>query len=152
MDARFSRQYFAGLDDLTEIRQFLESKAAELRVNPSTTYDIALAVTELVTNTVIYGYQKKPGFIEVEMCLDNDSLTIHLRDHATPFNPTLMPTPDLSLPLEKREMGGLGIFLARQAVDQLTYRELPQGGNEVTLVIHQISTRDHDERNDEYRS
>ena len=152
MGVGISRQYNAGLDDLAEIRSFLLSRAAELQVDPSTTYDILLAVTELVTNTMIYGYQKEPGFIEVEMYLVNDALTIHLRDHAAPFNPTQIPTPDLSLPLERRSIGGVGIYLVRQLVDQLTHRELPQGGNEVTLVINQISTRNKEEGNHEHQS
>jgi len=152
MGVGIARQYNAGLDDLAEIRRFLQNRAAELQVDPSTTYDILLAVTELVTNTMVYGYQKEPGFIEVEMYLENDSLTIHLRDHAAPFNPTRIPTPDLSLPLEERAIGGVGIYLAKQVVDQLTHRELPQGGNEVTLIIHQISTRNQEEGNDASRS
>lgn len=152
MNVGKSRQYTAGLYDLAEIRHFLQKRAAELQVDPSTTYDLLLAITELVTNTMIYGYQNEPGFIEAEMYLEKDSLIIHLRDHAAPFNPTQFPPPDLSIPLEKRAIGGMGIFLAKQLVDQMIYRELPQGGNEVTLVIHQISTRQKEEGNDEDRN
>ena len=152
MGVGIARQYNAGLDDLAEIRRFLQNRAAELQVDPSTTYDILLAVTELVTNTMVYGYQSEPGFIEVEMYLENDSLIIHLRDHAALFNPTQIPTPDLSLPLEERAIGGVGIYLAKQVVDQLTHRELPHGGNELTLVINQITTRNKESGNDAYRS
>lgn len=132
----------ARLEDLAEIRRYLRSKAAMLKINPSTTYDVLLAVTELVTNTLLYGYKGKPGFVEVEIRRESDALVVHIRDHAPPFDLTQTQPPDLSLPLEERPIGGLGIYLAKQVVNQMIYQCLPQGGNEVTLVFDQIDTGD----------
>jgi anti-sigma regulatory factor (Ser/Thr protein kinase) len=53
---------------------------------------------------------------------------------APPFDPTRVPDPDLTLPLEERPLGGLGIYLIRQSVDKMVYRAVPEGGNELTLV------------------
>lgn len=128
-------QLTAGVEDLAKIRHWLRTKAAKLHINPSTTYDILLAVTELVTNTLLYGYQDKSGFIEVEMGRDGDDLVIHLRDKGEAFDPTLVPPPDISLPLDKRPIGGMGIYLTKQLVDRIAYQRLPQGENEITLAI-----------------
>lgn len=135
MEDGSSLQLIAGVKDLAEIRQYLRSRAATLHIDPSTTYDILLAVTELVTNTLLYGYQEKSGYIEVQVDRDGGVLFVRLRDHAEMFDPTQVPTPNVSLPLEERPLGGMGIYLARQLVDSLTYQRLPQGENEVTLAI-----------------
>jgi len=125
----------AGVKDLAEIRHYLSSKAATLHIDSSTTYDILLAVTELVTNTLLYGYQEKSGFIEVQIAREGDVVFVHLRDQAKMFDPTQVPLPDTSLPLEKRPLGGMGIYLTRQLVDSFSYQRLPEGENKVTLAI-----------------
>jgi serine/threonine-protein kinase RsbW len=135
MEDGSSLQLIAGVNDLVEIRHYLRSKAAAMHIDPSTTYDIILAVTELVTNTLLYGYQEKPGFIEVKIGREGNALVVRLRDRAEMFDPTQVPPPDISLPLEKRPLGGMGIYLTRQLVDSFTYQRLPQGENEVTLAI-----------------
>jgi serine/threonine-protein kinase RsbW len=63
-----------------------------------------------------------------------EALLVRLRDGAPLFDPTLLPMPDVTLPLEVRPLGGLGIFLMRQSVDDMTYRVTPEGGNELTLI------------------
>ena len=151
METKPLLRMIAGVQDLAEIRHYLRSKAAALHIDPSTTYDILLAVTELVTNTLLYGYQEKSGFIEVQIDRDGDVLFVRLRDQAEMFDPTQVPPPNVSLPLEKRPLGGMGIYLARQLVDSLTYQRLPQGKNEVTLAIDlkkRGNERDEDNAND----
>lgn len=135
MEDGSSLQLIAGVKDLAEIRHYLRNKAAALHIDSSTTYDILLAVTELVTNTLLYGYQEKSGFIEVQIGREDDILVVRLRDQAEMFDPTQAPLPDTSLPLEKRPLGGMGIYLTRQLVDSFSYQRLPQGENEVTLAI-----------------
>jgi serine/threonine-protein kinase RsbW len=135
MEDNSSLQLVAKVEDLAEIRHYLRSKAATLHIDSSITYDILLAATELVTNTLVYGYQRKPGFIEVEVVREGNMLYVHLRDKAEAFDPTQVPAPDITLPLEKRPVGGMGIHLTRQLVDSFTYQRLPHGENEITLAI-----------------
>jgi anti-sigma regulatory factor (Ser/Thr protein kinase) len=70
----------------------------------------------------------------VEVRQAGDDLAVTLRDRAPAFDPTLVPEPDVSLPLEQRPVGGLGIYLSRRLVDDMRYRARPGGGNETTLV------------------
>jgi serine/threonine-protein kinase RsbW len=59
---------------------------------------------------------------------------VQVRDEAPPFDPATVPSPDLSIPLEKRLFGGMGVFLMREMVDEIHHRIRPQGGNELSLV------------------
>ncbi len=124
----------AELNNLGTIRHFVEESTLSLSADEHTAYALAHAVDECATNIIEHGYRGQPGPIEIEIDRVGENLTIVLRDHAPPFDPTGVPPPDLTLPLEEREPGGLGIYLARQMVDQWHYRALPDGGNEFTLI------------------
>jgi serine/threonine-protein kinase RsbW len=124
----------AELVNLTLIRHFVEERATALGADPTVVPDLLLAVTEATTNIVVHGYRGQPGVIEIEVRRKGNSLVICLRDEAPPFDPRLVPPPDLTLPLEKRPLGGLGIYLISQFMDDMTHRVTSQGGNELTLL------------------
>ena len=124
----------AELNNLETMRHFVEESARALHVDQDTAFDLAQAVDECATNIVEHGYQGQPGSIEIEIDRAGENLAIVLRDHAPPFDPTGVPPPDLTLPLEEREPGGLGVYLARHMVDEMRHRALPDGGNELTML------------------
>jgi len=124
----------ARAEHLAKIRHFVEHTAAALGAGQEEIDDLVLAVDEAATNVIVHGYQCQPGLIEVEVGRQGDALLVRLRDGAPLFDPTLLPMPDVTLPLEMRPLGGLGIFLMRQSVDEMTYRVTPEGGNELTLI------------------
>ncbi len=129
-------QVTAELINLSTIRRFVEESALSLSADERTAYALVHAVDECATNIIEHGYRGQAGPIEIEIDRAGETLTIELRDHAPPFNPTGVPPPDLTQPLEKREPGGLGIYLARQMVDDMRHRALPDGGNVLTLIKH----------------
>jgi len=124
----------AKLENLAAIRRFVEEAATTLSLDPATVSDIVLAVDEAASNIATHGYQGQPGTIEIEVKRRGDALLIRLRDHAPPFDPTSVPVSDLTVPLEQRAIGGMGIHLIRQVVDKVIHRITPQGGNELLLV------------------
>jgi serine/threonine-protein kinase RsbW len=126
-------QVTAELINLSVIRHFVEENTLRLTADENAAHALAHAVDECATNIVEHGYSGQPGTIEVEFDRSGERVTIVLRDHAPPFDPTGMPPPDLTLPLEAREPGGLGVYLTRQMVDEWRYRQLPDG-NELTLI------------------
>jgi serine/threonine-protein kinase RsbW len=130
----FSIRIEANLSNLAHIRQYLQEKAEALRVDTAIIPDILLATTEAATNIIVHGYQEKEGTIDIEVTKDRDSLVIRLRDQAPLFDPTNVPSPDVSLPLENRPPGGMGILLTKDAMDEVTYQVTPNGENELTLV------------------
>ena len=101
------------------IRQF-----GELHELPGRTlYAVNLALDEMVTNVILYGYEKAEGEqISVRLEVAPPELRCEIVDGGREFNPMQMPSPDLDTPLKDRELGGLGIHLMRALMDQVTYR------------------------------
>lgn len=124
----------AQVENLTAIRGWLEDTAAQLGADPSAVQDLVQAADEWATNITVHGYRDEPGPIEIELTRQADALVVRLRDQAPPFDPAVIPPPDLTLPLQDRPLGGLGFFFIRKLTDRVDYRALPQGGNELTLV------------------
>jgi serine/threonine-protein kinase RsbW len=124
----------AGLDDLAAIRRFVGSTAARGGGNPEAVADMLLAVNEAATNIIEHGYQGAAGFLEVETEYDGDALMVRLRDQAPVFDPAVVPVPDVTLPLERRPLGGMGVHMMRQLTDELSYHTKSDGWNELVLV------------------
>jgi serine/threonine-protein kinase RsbW len=124
----------AELKNLAAIRRFVEEAATSLGAGPAAVSAVRLAVDEAATNIISHGYRNQGGSLEINIWSEGDDLLVRLRDEAAPFDPTTVPPPDISLPLEQRPVGGLGIHLMRQAVDEFRHRPIPGGGNELTLV------------------
>ncbi len=124
----------AQVENLAEIRRFVREEAAALGAGEEALCDLELAVDEAACNVICHGYEGREGMIQVRVERDGDRLAVRVRDEAPLFDPTCHPLPNVALPLEERPLGGLGIFLIRQAVDELVYRVTPEGGNELSLI------------------
>jgi len=86
-------------------------------------------VDELVANIVDYS---NSDYLDVEIVRDDKSITLRFRDGGIPFNPLKKDPPDISLPMEEREIGGLGIFLVIKKMDVVEY-EHTDGENILTV-------------------
>jgi serine/threonine-protein kinase RsbW len=122
-------------EDMAEIRSFVEDSATELGAKPDTVGELVLAVNEAVINIFIHGYQDGPGDVTIELARKNSNLEVRLSDSAPAFDPTTVPPPNMNPPLEQRPAGGLGVHMMRSFVDELSYRRLPDGQNELIMVI-----------------
>ena len=81
-----------------------------------------LAIEELVTNCIKYGYaDANEHLIDVDMRVSDGRLVVQVTDDGRAFNPMEAPAPDLSLPIEERPIGGLGLYLLRTLSDAMTY-------------------------------
>jgi len=96
-------------------------------------FKIRLSVEEVVENIVRYAYDQGHGWLEAETKRDGDEVIIMLRDAGTPFDPLAKPDPDITLPAEERQIGGLGIYLCKQLMDSVTYK-YENGCNVLTLI------------------
>ncbi len=95
--------------------------------------EIRLALEEVVTNIISYGYEGQGRHtIEVSIVDSEQDITISVRDDGRPFNLLEHPVPDLDLPLEYREVGGLGIHIMRKLMDQVDYMR-KDGSNLVVM-------------------
>jgi len=109
------------------------ARAAELTDRAA--YAIQLAVDEACSNIIEHGYAgRTDGQIEFHSEKLEDGLQIVLRDQGVPFDPTQAPETDFSVPLEKLHLRGAGLVMMQQALDDLSFRILPGGINELTLI------------------
>lgn len=131
----------ADVEQLAAVRAFIREQAALAGADPAAIPDIVQAVDESVTNAIEHGYAGRDGDVEVAVDQQGRSLIVRLRDRAAPFDPTLVPDPDTTLPLDQRPLGGMGVFLTRALTDAVKYRRTKEG-NELTLVKDCI---DHEE-------
>jgi anti-sigma regulatory factor (Ser/Thr protein kinase) len=120
------------LDALEPIRKYVEAAAQSAGLDRKAVYKLCLAVDEIATNVALYGYEEAglSGDFKIEASVDGDSLVIQLEDHGKPYDPNFHVGPDasdLSQPLETRKVGGLGILLAQDGVDNLQYSATEQG-------------------------
>jgi serine/threonine-protein kinase RsbW len=124
----------ATLESLDEMRNFIAEAGKELCAGEDCLECLVHAVDEAASNIVIHGYKGRPGQIEIAVRREGDYLVVRLRDQAPHFNPTNFPMPDLTLPLRKRPLGGLGVYFIRHFSDDVRYRVTEKGENELTLV------------------
>jgi serine/threonine-protein kinase RsbW len=112
------------LDSLALIREYVRGAAIEAGLDKRRAYRLQLAVDEIATNIINHGYLEAGRSGEIRVLADNDrdSLTITIEDAAPPFDPRRMQRPEqIDLPLAERPVGGLGVFLAMENVDEFRH-------------------------------
>lgn len=113
------------LDEITRLPDFLQRIAEELSLAHETVASLNLALEEAMVNSIQYAYPS-PGEGEISLDAHWDASTGNLQftltDSGTPFDPTTIPEADITLSVEERPIGGLGIFLIRQIMDEVSYR------------------------------
>ena len=103
-------------------------------ISPAVAYAVNLAIDELLTNTIGYGYADD-GVHRIEIALRHEAgaLVVEIADDSAAFDPTQVPEPDTGVSLDEREIGGLGLHLVTQMMDGFEYRH-EDGRNIVTLT------------------
>lgn len=95
-------------------------------------FKIQLSIEEIVENIVQYAYENGAGYVEVSTHRGKDDLVIRFKDAGIPFNPLEKPDPDISLSVIDRPVGGLGIFICKQMMDEVCY-EYKDGCNILSI-------------------
>ena len=96
---------------------------------------IDLAVEEIFVNIAKYAYMPDRGraIVRVEVSDEPIQVRITFIDHGKPYDPLAKDDPDISLSADDRPIGGLGIFMAKQSMDDIKY-EYKDGSNILTLI------------------
>jgi len=113
----------AKLENLEPMLSCIEAAAEKLGFDHKKINQVRLAAEEILVNIINYAYPGEEGKIEVN-CRQREgkALEIEIADWGFAFDPLAMATPDITLPLEKRGIGGLGVFLVRKLMDEVTYK------------------------------
>ena len=95
---------------------------------------IDVALEEIFINIANYAYQpgKGPATVRVDVTDNPLTVTITFVDHGIPYDPLAKDDPDVTLPADEREIGGLGIFMVKQSMDDVIY-EYRDGHNILTI-------------------
>ena len=111
------------LSELSTLCEHLESIGDELRLSRKCLFEVNLALDELFTNIITYGFEdQSEHIIRVFISAHPDTLTVMVVDDGVAFNPLERTIPDLSCTLDECRIGGLGIHLMKNLIDDITYR------------------------------
>ena len=118
-------------DVLGYVEQTLEDFGCPMKVQMA----VCVAIEEVFVNVAHYAYGKGEGDMNLGIGFDEESRTITFRmtDKGIPFDPLKKPDPDITLSADEREIGGLGIFIAKKTMDSITYA-YENGENILTMM------------------
>ena len=120
----------------------VESFGTHAGLSPDLTYRLTLSLDEIVSNVIRHGYSDTSDHVvEVRLSIHDGVVTSVIQDDGHPYDPRESPEPDLSMPVEQRGPGGLGIFLVKQMMDSIDYARR-DGRNILTVTA---SRREGDE-------
>lgn len=109
-------------DNLPELFTFIEQALINLDMPAAERAKMLLALDEAMTNVVLYAYpDDQRGTVLIRISRNDNKVTAAIVDHGKAFDPTTHPEPDITLPIEKRPIGGLGIHMMRKLVTSLRY-------------------------------
>ena len=121
-------------DNLLAVQSFIEERLEGTACSPKAQMEIGIAVEEIFINIAHYAYAPEVGTatVRVEVSRDPVAVTITFTDHGVPYDPLAKSDPDVTLSAEEREIGGLGIFMTKKLMDDVTYT-YKDGQNVLTL-------------------
>ncbi len=109
-------------DNLDELLSFVEQSLNSLNMPMAERNKMMAALDEALTNVVLYAYTPdRRGTVGISLSRNANEIMAEIVDQGQPFDPTAHPAPDITLPVEKRPIGGLGIHLMRNLVTSLRY-------------------------------
>ena len=112
---------------------FVEEIGEEFSLAPDVTFNLNLVLEEAVVNIINYAYPKEEHEkIYLSAKLHKGSIVLVLTDTGKEFDPTMAPDADITLSADERQIGGLGIFLIRQIMNEVKYERI-EGKNILTL-------------------
>jgi len=134
MSQRYQMTRAAELESLSVFRQFISDCCTSSNVPSEAVFDLKLAVDEACTNIIEHGYKgMDPGSIILSLRVEPDRVLVRITDFGHIFEPADAPKPDVEAALEDRELGGLGLFLIYQTMDNIDY-QTSEDGNTLTFT------------------
>lgn len=120
-------------NDILKVSEFLEQTMETMEISLKTMNRVQVSVDEIFSNIVHYS-----GASETAISLEKSGVELRVKfcDNGKPFDPTGAGDPDVTLPAEKRSIGGLGIFMVRRMTSSMRY-EYRDGWNMLTLVFEE---------------
>lgn len=121
------------ISEISRLNDFIEEIGNEFSLTQDIVFNLNLVLEEAIVNIINYAYPKEDHeWIFLSAKLHEGSIILVLTDTGKEFDPTLAPEVDVTLSADEREIGGLGIFLIRQIMNEVKYERI-EGKNVLTL-------------------
>ena len=113
----------ATVENIEKVTEFVNSQLEEINCPIKAKMQIDIAIDELFGNIAHYAYKPEtgPATVRVEVTEAPISVIVTFIDHGIPYDPLKKDDPDVTLSAEKRAIGGLGIFMVKKTMDEITY-------------------------------
>ena len=120
----------ATIENIPAVTEFVERQLEELNCSESAQVQIDIAIDELFSNIAKYAYDTEEGYatVRVEVLEDPMAVVITFIDEGVPYDPLDQEDPDITLSAEDREIGGLGLYMVKKSMDEISY-EYDDGRN-----------------------
>ncbi|MCH5258609.1 MAG: ATP-binding protein [Lachnospiraceae bacterium] len=127
----------ATVDNITRVTAFVDEQLEELGCPVKAQMQIDIAIDELFGNIAHYAYNPDvgPATVRVEVVKDPMAVIITFIDNGVQYDPLAKADPDTTLSAEEREIGGLGIYMVKKSMDEITY-EYKNGQNILRIKKH----------------
>lgn len=124
----------ATLENIPQVTQFVDEQLEALDCPMRAQMQIDVAIDELFSNIARYAYNPEVGAATVRIEIEPDPISVIITfiDHGMPYDPLKTEDPDTTLSADDRKIGGLGIFLVKKTMDDITY-EYKDGQNILTI-------------------
>ena len=124
----------ATVDNLNKVLAFIDEQLEANNCPMRVMLEIDVAAEEIFVNVASYAYTSGIGSVAIEVNFEEKPKAVAIRfiDSGIPYNPLEKEDPDVTLPAEKRGIGGLGVFMVKKSMDEVTY-EYKDGKNHLTI-------------------
>ena len=138
---RIMEEATTSMEDISKFVKFAENVLNELNAPMKDIIKINIAIDEIVSNIFKYGYDNKPGYVKMKIrpSVDLKYVSISFYDRGVPYNPIKAEDPDVTMRLEDRAIGGLGIYVVKKTMDNMKYKY--ENGQNI-LTIKKIFTKE----------
>ena len=129
------KSFSAKTEALSDVISFVTKTLESFECSLKTITAICVAIEEVFVNVAHYAYEDGKGDVTLYIGFDEESRNVAFRmtDKGVPFDPLKKPDPDITLSADKREIGGLGIFITKKTMDSISY-EYENGENVLTMI------------------
>ncbi len=113
----------ATISNIEKVTDFVNEELERLDCPIKAQMQIDIAIDELFSNIANYAYHPETGSATVQIEVNEEPLSVILTfmDNGKPYDPLKRQDPDTTAPLEERDMGGLGIYIVKQSMDDISY-------------------------------
>ena len=121
--SKISRVFNDGAYEMSDVYSFISGALLSVCADDKNIASLEMVADEIIANIMSYAYEEGSNkWITLEICVKDETATITFMDGGRPFDPLNdAPIPDISLPSDERELGGLGIYIVRSVMDDVSY-------------------------------